>query len=79
MSNAPPPPLKDPIENQPPPASLPDEPHIPVSIVPMTIDPLHASFEPPMPSVPIDSAWPSTSATPMETILIPTCDFPGPL
>ena len=67
--------LKDPAKDQPPPAAPAEEPHIPASTVPTTTSPLPTSSEPLVPPVPIDSAGPSTSATPMETIPISHRDF----
>ena len=75
VPRAPPLLLRDPAEDQQPPAAPTEEPHIPASIVPTATDPLSASSEPPVPLIPIDSARPITSATPMETIPISPRDF----
>ena len=42
--------LKDPIEDQPPPATPAEEPRIPASTVPTTTSPLFTPSKPPMPS-----------------------------
>ena len=60
VSGAPPLPLRDPAEDQPPPAALGEEPHIPASIIPTATSPPPASSESPVPSVSIDLAEPST-------------------
>ena len=67
--------LRDLAEDHPPPEAPIEEPHIPASTVPIATDPLPASSEPPMPPILVDSARPSTSATPMETIIISSHDF----
>ena len=70
MPGAPPIPLRDPVEDQPPPAVLFEEPHIPTSTAPSTTDPLPPSSAPSVPLFPTDSVGPSTSASPLETIPI---------
>ena len=67
--------LRDPIEDQPPPATPAEEPHILASTIPTAISPPLASFEPLVPPVLIDLAGPSTFATPMQTIPIFPRDF----
>ena len=75
VPGAPPIPLRDPAEDQPPPTVPVEEPHIPASIAPSATDPLPASSAPSVPSVLADLAGPSTSASPMETIPISPRDF----
>ena len=75
VSGAPPLPLRDPVEDQPPPAAPIEEPHIPASTVPTATSPLPTSSEPHVPPVPVDSVGPSTSTTLIETIPISPRDF----
>ena len=75
MPSAPPLPLRDPTEDQPPSAAPIEEPHIPASIVLTATSPLPTYSKPPMPQVPVDSVGPSTSTAPMETIHIYPCYF----
>ena len=68
-------PLRDPVEDHPPPAAPAEEPHIQASTVPIATSPLPASSKPPVPLVPVDSVGPSTSAALMETIPFSPRDF----
>ena len=56
VPGAPPIPVRDPVEDQPPPADPTKEPHIPTSIAPSATNPLPASSSPLVPPVPTDSA-----------------------
>ena len=75
VPGAPPLPIRDPVKDQPPPIVSIEEPHIPTSTVPSSIDPLPVVTETPVPLVPAASTGPSTSALPMDTIPISPHDF----
>ena len=75
VPGTPPLPLTSQVKDQPPLAVPAKEPHIPASTAPSATSPFLASTTPPMPLAPVDSAGPSTSALPMETIPIYPHDF----